>query len=80
MSKQNSSKINVVKQEFLNSLGTKVLTNQQLDLCEIEIWENDLFDLMKSIKKLQNSCCWWISKRTLQDFLEWTEFSSNGKY
>ena len=26
--KQNSSKTNVEKQEFLNSLGTKTLTNQ----------------------------------------------------
>ena len=38
--KQNSSKANVEKQEFLNSLDTKTLTNQQLDLCENEIREN----------------------------------------
>ena len=32
--KQNSSKTNVEKQEFLNSLDTKTLTNEQSDLCK----------------------------------------------
>ena len=35
--KQNFSKNNVKKQEFLNSLDTKTLTNQQSDLLENEI-------------------------------------------
>ena len=48
--KQNSSKANVEKQEFLNSLDTKTLTNQQLGLCENEIRENDFFSSMKSMK------------------------------
>ena len=35
--KQNSSKTNVEKREFLNSLYTKTLTNQQPDLCKNQI-------------------------------------------
>ena len=35
--KQNFSKNNVKKQEFLNSLDTKTLANQQSDLLENEI-------------------------------------------
>ena len=46
--KQNSSKNNVKKQEFLNSLDTKTLANQQSDLLENEIRETDIFDSMKS--------------------------------
>ena len=48
--KQNSSKTNVGKQEFLNSPNTKTLTNQQSNLSENEIQETDLFDSMKSMK------------------------------
>lgn len=36
---QNSSKTNVKKQEFLNTLNTKTLTNQQSDRCKNEIRE-----------------------------------------
>ena len=55
--KQNSSKTNVEKQEFLNSLDTKTLTNKQSDLCENEIRKTDLFVSMKSIK---NNKTWMI--------------------
>ena len=48
--KQNSSKTNIKKQEFLNSLDIKTLINQQSDLCENKIREADLFDSMKSTK------------------------------
>ena len=48
--KQNSSKTNIKKQEFLNSLDIKTLINQQSDLCEKKIREADLFDSMKSMK------------------------------
>ena len=48
--KQNSSKTNIKKQEFLNSLDIKTLINQQSDLCENKIREVDLFDSMKSTK------------------------------
>ena len=47
--KQNSSKTNVKKQEFL-TLNTKTLPDQQSDLCENEIRETDLFDSMKSME------------------------------
>ena len=53
--KQNSSKTNVKKQEFLNSLGTKILTNQQSDLCENGIRSTYLFDPMKNMKNNKNS-------------------------
>ena len=48
--KQNSSKTNFEKPEFLNSLDTKTVANQQSDLCTNEIRETDLFDSMKSTK------------------------------
>ena len=48
--KQNSSKTNIKKQEFLNSLDIKTLINQQSDLCEYKIREADLFDSMKGTK------------------------------
>ena len=48
--KQNSSKTNVEKQKFLNSLNIKTLTNQQSDLCKKEIRETDFSDFMKSMK------------------------------
>ena len=48
--KQNSSKTNIKKQEFLSSLDIKTLINQQSDLCENKIREADLFDSMKSTK------------------------------
>ena len=38
------------KQRFLNSLSTKILTNEQYHLCENKISETDLFDPMKSMK------------------------------
>ena len=38
------------KQELLNDQGIKTLRNKQLDLCENEIRETDLFTSMKSIK------------------------------
>ena len=47
---QNFSKNNVEKQRFLNSLSTKILTNEQYHLCENKISETDLFDPMKSMK------------------------------
>ena len=47
--KQNSSKTNFEKPEFLNSLDTKTVANQQSDLCANEIRETDLFDSMKSM-------------------------------
>ena len=53
--KQNSSKTNVKKQEFLNSLDTKILTNQQSDLCENGIRSTYLFDPMKNMKNNKNS-------------------------
>ena len=55
--KHNSSKTNAKKQEFLNSLDTKTLTNHQSDLCENEIRETDLFDSMKipNLFDFQNS-------------------------
>ena len=49
--KQNSSKTNVNKKEFFNSLHTKTLTDQEPDLRENEIGETNLFDSMKSMKK-----------------------------
>ena len=48
--KQNSSKTNVENQRFLNSLSTKILTNEQYNLCENKISETDLFDSMESMK------------------------------
>ena len=48
--KKNSSKTNFEKPEFLNSLDTKTVANQQSDLCTNEIRETDLFDSMKSMK------------------------------
>ena len=48
--KQNSSKTNAKKQEFLSSLDTKTLANQQSDLCKNEIRETDLSGFMKSVK------------------------------
>ena len=48
--KQNSSKTNVEKLEFLNSLNTKTLANHPSDLSENELRETDLFDSMKSMK------------------------------
>ena len=38
------------KQQFLNSVSTKTLTNEQYDLCKNKISETDLFDSMKSMK------------------------------
>ena len=35
--KQNFSKTYIEKQEFLNSLSTKILTNEQSELCENKI-------------------------------------------
>ena len=40
----------LVEKEFLNSLDTKILLNQQADLWENEIRETDLFDSMKNMK------------------------------
>ena len=51
--KQNFSKTYVEKQRFLNSLSNKALTNEQYDLCENKINETDLFDSMKSMKKIK---------------------------
>ena len=51
--KQNFSKTYVEKQRFLNSLSNKALTNKQYDLCENKINETDLFDSMKSMKKIK---------------------------
>ena len=48
--KRNFSKNNFEKQQFLTSLSTKTLTNEQYDLCENKISETDLFDFMKSMK------------------------------
>ena len=48
--KQNSSKTNVEKQEFLSSLDTNTLTNQQSDLCENEIPKTDSTKSMKNDK------------------------------
>ena len=48
--KQNSSKTNVEKQEFLSSLDTNTLTNQQSDLCENEIRKTDSMKSMKNDK------------------------------
>ena len=48
--KRTSSKTNVEKQRFLNSLSTKTLTNEQYDLCKNKINETDLLDSMKSMK------------------------------
>ena len=50
LSKRNFSKTNVEKKQFLNSLSTKTLTNEQYDLCENKISETDLFDSMQSMK------------------------------
>ena len=48
--KQKSSKNNVEKQDFINSLDSKTLTNQQSDLCKNKMRENDLFDSTKSTR------------------------------
>ena len=48
--KKNFSKTNVKIQEFLNSLNTKTLTNQQSDLCKNEIEETDSIDSIKSME------------------------------
>ena len=49
--KRNVSKTNVEKQQFLNSLNTKTLTNEQYDLCENKICETEFFNFMESMKK-----------------------------
>ena len=41
--------VNFEKQELLNSLSTKTLTNEKSDLCENKIRENDLFDSINSM-------------------------------
>ena len=48
--KKNFSKTNVKIQEFLNSLNTKTLTNQQSDLCKNNIEETDSHDSIKSME------------------------------
>ena len=48
--KKNFSKTNVKIQEFLNSLNTKTLTNQQSDLCKNDIEETDSLDSIKSME------------------------------
>ena len=52
--KLNSSKTNVKKQKFRNTLNTKALTNQRSDLCKNEIREPGLFDPMKCYDQQQN--------------------------
>ena len=48
--KRNFSKTNVEKQQFLNFLSTKTLTNEEHDLYENKTSEINLFDSMKSMK------------------------------
>lgn len=71
--KQNSSKTNVEKQEFLNDLNNKTLTNQQSDLYKNEAWKTDFFDSMKSTKN---------SKTAGNDALtkEFCEFGRHNKF
>ena len=52
--KQNSAKSNVEKQEFLNSLDIKTLSDQQANLCKNEIRVTDLLDSMESMKNNGN--------------------------
>ena len=49
--KQNVSKSDVGKQQFLNSLSYKTLANEQYDLCENKIHESELINSMNSLKK-----------------------------
>ena len=77
--KQNSSKTNVEKQKFLNSLNIITLTNQQSDLCEKEIWETDFSDFMKSMKNSKITGNDWLTK-VFYNFLGWTKHFSNGEY
>ena len=71
--KQNSSKTNVEKQEFLSSLDTNTLTNQQSDLCENEIPKTDSTKSMKNDKTPGNDGLtkefyetFWDELKTLQ--------------
>ena len=48
--KRNFSKNNAEKEEVLNFLSTKALTNEQSNLCENKIHSIDLLDSMKSMK------------------------------
>ena len=48
--KRNLSNTYVKKQEFLDSLSTKTLKNEQYDLCKNKVSETDLFNSMKRIK------------------------------
>ena len=68
--KQNYSKINVEKWEFLNSQDTKTLTNQQSDLCKNEIEETNLFDSMKSMKNKLTTNCLCKKKDLLQKVVD----------
>ena len=54
--KRNFSKTNVEKQQFLNYLSTKTLTNEWYDLGENKIRKTDLFSSMKSIKNNKTLC------------------------
>ena len=69
--KQNSSKTNVEKQEFISSLDTRTLPNQQSDLCKNEIRKTDSMKSMKNNKTPGND---GLTKEFYETF--WDELKS----
>ena len=72
--KRNFSKTNVEKQQFLNFLSTKTLTNEEHDLCENKTSEINLFDSMKSMKNNKTAGNDGLTKEFYETF--WDELKT----